>query len=450
MFDNAPLPHGRQSIAVIGAGIAGLGAAWCLARQHDVTLYEANHYLGGHSNTVDVTAGGATFPVDTGFIVYNEKNYPNLTRLFAELAVPTQPSDMSFSVSIDGGRLEYAGAAKLRGLFAQRRNLANPGFWRMIRDILRFNGELGGAAHDPALEAVTLGEMLQARGYSRAFTERHLLPMAAAIWSGSMKSMLDFPAASFIRFFHNHGLLQVSGRPQWRTVTGGSRQYVRRIAKSFDGKVRLNAPVAAIVRGTDGVSVTTRADETHRYDHVVIAAHGDQALRMLADPTPLERDVLSGFSYQPNRAVLHRDVRLMPRRKAAWASWNYLAQTGDDANAPAAVTYWMNRLQSLHGRPDVFVSLNPTVEPREDLVEREFWYDHPQFDRSALEAQRRLPAVQGIKRTWFCGSYHGHGFHEDAFSAGLSVAAALGAPAPWFGLPEPMLPRRDAGIAAAA
>jgi predicted NAD/FAD-binding protein len=265
-----------------------------------------------------------------------------------------------------------------------------------------------------------------------------------------MRSMLDFPAASFVRFFHNHGLLQVSGRPQWRTVTGGSREYVRRMIRDFRGQVRLNAPVAAVARDADGVRVTARGGSTERFDHVVIAAHGDQALGVLADPTRLEREVLSGFRYQPNRAVLHRDPRLMPRRKAAWASWNYLAESGGDAAAPAAVTYWMNRLQSLEGRPDVFVSLNPNTEPQEELIERDFWYDHPQFDSAALEAQRRLPAVQGINRTWFCGSYHGHGFHEDAFSAGLSVAAALGAPAPWYALPDAWAREAGAGLAAAA
>lgn len=426
-----------MSVAVVGSGIAGLSSAWLLARHCDVTLYEAEDRLGGHSNTVDAMCPMGDdvrpVPVDTGFIVYNERNYPNLTALFNHLGVATEPSDMTFSVSVDRGRLEYKGGGRLNGLFAQRRNLARPDFWLMLAEIARFYRTMR-AADPAALETVSLGDFVERGGYSGQFRDQHLLPMAAAIWSGTLRSMLEFPAAAFLRFCNNHGLLQLSKRPRWRTVSGGSREYVNRMADEFaglfGGRIRLSRPVHALRRGADAVTVEADGDVT-AYDHVVVAAHGDGALAMLADPSDEERRVLGGFRYQPNRAVLHRDPALMPRRRRAWASWNYLSDRASDPEEPVSVTYWMNRLQNLGDAPPIFLSLNPAAEPRTDLVEREFLYDHPQYDQAAIEAQRRLPVIQGHRRTWFCGSYWGHGFHEDALVSGMAVARALGVEAPW-------------------
>lgn len=417
-------------IAVIGSGIAGLGAAWALGRRHDVTLYESAARLGGHTNTVDVTLEGRRIAVDTGFIVYNAPNYPHLARLFEALGVATQPTDMSFGVSVDRGRLEYAGS--WRGLFAQPANWLKPTYLGMIADVLRFFREA--PPMRDRVDGPTLGEFLAARRYGNAFINDHLLPMAAAIWSAPTRAMLGFPMASFARFCANHGLLQISGRPQWRTVVGGAREYVRAIAATLPD-IRLASPVRAVRALRDGVIV----QDLHgvaRYDQVVVAAHGDDALAMIAEPTADERRILGAFRYQPNVAVLHRDPRLMPRRRAAWAAWNYLADRPVDARTPddrhVCVTYWMNRLQNLDA-PPIFVSLNPTREPIPNLVHATFHYMHPVFDAGALAAQRDLAAIQGRRRLWFCGSYCGYGFHEDGLSSGLAVAAALGAPAPWAG-----------------
>lgn len=420
-------------IAVVGAGIAGLGCAWLLRRHHDVTLFEADDRLGGHANTVEVAGPAGPIAVDTGFIVYNEVNYPELTRLFAHLQVPTQDSEMSLGVSFDGGRLEYAGDT-LGGLFAQRRNLAKPGFYRMLADILRFYRQAPRLLDAPAADGLTLGDYLARGRYGRRFVDEHLLPMAAAIWSCPPARMLAFPAVSFVRFCDNHGLLRVAGRPQWRTVTGGSREYVRRLAAPLFDRVRLSTPILSVRRDEGGVTLRDGAGGTHRFDGVVLACHGDQAARMLDGASAAEASVLGAFRYQPNRVVLHRDARLMPQRRRVWSSWNYMARSGDDAR-PASVTYWMNRLQALQGAPDLFVSLNPVDEPAAGLVEREFTYDHPVFDVEAVQAQRRLADIQGAGGVWYCGSYCGWGFHEDGLAAAIAVAEALGAPPPWRSAP---------------
>lgn len=419
---------GRR-IAVVGAGIGGLGAALALSERHDVTVYEAEARLGGHSNTVTVTAAGRTIPVDTGFIVYNLDTYPNLIALFAHLGVPTQASDMSFAVSADGGALEYSGS-DLNGLFAQRCNLLRPRFLGMVRDVLRFYREAPAVLLRPDTRQ-TLGEYLAAGGYGRSFVDDHLLPMAAAIWSCPTATMLDFPVVSFVRFCRNHGLLRIRDRPQWRTVSGGSREYVRRIADRLPGRIRLATPVAAIVRGTAGVVVRDAGGNEDRFDHVVLAVHGDQAAALLGDPDPRERAILGAFRYAPNHAVLHGDAALMPRRRAVWASWNYL--TGRDAAGDRAVsvTYWMNRLQGLDPAVPLFVSLNPSRPPDPARTHAAFDYMHPVFDQPAIDAQAALPAIQGQRRTWFCGAWCGYGFHEDGLTAGLAVAAALGAAPGW-------------------
>jgi len=410
---------GGLKVAVIGTGISGMAAAWLLSERHAVTVYERDARLGGHSNTVSVPGRDAEIAVDTGFIVYNEATYPNLTALFDHLGVATAPSSMSFAVSLDGGRFEYAG--HLAGLLAQKSNLLHPRLWRMMRELVRFYRTAG--ADLPALQrsGLSLGDYLDAGGYGEGFRRDHLLPMAGAIWSAPADTILDFPAAAFIRFFENHGLLRFRGRPQWRTVAGGSRSYVRKLTARFADRVRLNCGAAEILRRGGGVTVrdTTGASET--FDHVVIATHADQALRLLADASDAERRLLGAFRYSRNRAVLHRDQRLMPRRRAAWASWNHL---GGELGAPATVTYWMNRLQNLATADPLFVTLNPAIEP-EGAIAAEI-YDHPIFDRAAIEAQRRLWSLQGRRHTWFAGAYFGAGFHEDGLQAGLAVAELLG------------------------
>ena len=422
-----------MKIAVVGGGIAGLGAAWALSQRHRVTVFEAADYLGGHANTRKVRVDGREVPVDTGFIVYNEVNYPQLTRLFSHIGVDTEDSDMSFSVSLDRGRLEYDGS--LRGI-ARPRNLVRPSYLIMLRDALRFYKSAPAILENDHGHEPTLGDILDEGGYSRPFIEEHLLPMGAAIWSSSLEGMRDFPARSFVRFFVNHGLFSLGVRPTWRTVTGGSREYVRRLSAGFEDRVRLQSPVTSLKRTQAGVVLTTHSGGEEHFDHVVLATHADQALRILGEgASESERSVLGAFGYQANRAVLHSDPRLMPRRRSNWASWNYMSLTkenkGRDGVAPVSVSYWMNRLQNIVSEEPIVVTLNPLEEPAANKTFAEFIYDHPQFDAAALQAQRRLPHIQGMQRTWFCGSYCGNGFHEDGLQAGLAVAAALGASSPW-------------------
>jgi predicted NAD/FAD-binding protein len=412
-------------IAVIGAGISGLGCAHALGREHQVTLYEAAPRLGGHTNTIDVTLDGVTAAVDTGFIVYNERTYPRLIALFAEMGVPTAKSDMSFGVSVahKGRTLEWAGS-NLDTVFAQRRNLASPAFLGMVRDILRFNRDATAiaAAGSDGTERRSLGEWLDAGGYGRAFRDWYLLPMAAAIWSCPTATMLRYPAATFIRFCHNHGLLQVENRPQWFTVRGGARQYVRRIAARLDD-VRTAEPVHEVRRDADGRLLVRSANGAAHYDEVVLAAHSDQALRLLADADSLEREVLSSVGYQANRAVVHTDPALLPANRKVWSAWNYLSSGGEEPRV--SVSYLMNRLQPLPFESPVVVSLNPLAEPRPETVIAEFDYEHPVFDASAIRAQSLLPEAQGRRGVWFAGAWTGYGFHEDGLKSGLAVAEAL-------------------------
>jgi predicted NAD/FAD-binding protein len=407
-------------IAVIGAGISGMSAAWLLSEAHKVTVYEAEDRLGGHSHTVDA---GPT-PVDMGFIVYNEVNYPNLTALFGHLGAPTRRSEMTFSVSLDDGALEY-GANTLPSLFAQPRNLVSGRFWSMLRDIRRFYRHA--PTHACALGRESLGDYLGAHGYGSAFQEDHLLPQAAAIWSASCQAIRDYPAETFIRFCENHGLLKVFGRPVWRTVAGGSRQYVDRLTARYAHRVRQGSPVRRVQRTGAGVLVTDSEGRSARYDQVVIAAHADQALGMLAAPTAAERRLLGAFRYSKNHAVLHTDERLMPRRKGVWSGWNYIGRrAAEGAERELCVTYWMNRLQGLQDPRQLFVTLNPVKTPAPGSIIRSEIYEHPLFDGAAIEAQERLWSLQGEGGVWFCGAYFGAGFHEDGLQAGLAVAEALG------------------------
>ena len=425
-----------KDIAVIGGGISGLGSAWLLQRRHGVTLYERNAVAGGHTHTVDAPSASGPVPVDTGFIVYNERNYPHLTGLFATLGIETRPSDMSFSASVDGGRLEYAGSG-LATLFAQRRNLLRPRFWGMLRDILRFNRQGRAILAIADGRGRSLGEFLAENGYGSAFRDYYLLPMAAAIWSCPVRTMLDFPLVSFLSFFNNHGLLQLDDRPQWRTVVGGGRTYVERILSDLrerqgDAAVQTGDPVVRVERDAEGVTVVTANGYHRRHDEVVLAGHADEMLHLLADPSASESALLGSFRYQPNHAVLHSDPALMPRRRAVWSAWNYLADGSSAGTERVSVTYWMNCLQGLESADrDLFVSLNPLQEPDpEQVIARRDW-DHPVFDQPAMEAQGGIAGLQGIHRTWYAGAWLGYGFHEDGLRSAVEVARGLGVEPPW-------------------
>ena len=368
-------------------------------------------------------AGGPT-PVDTGFIVYNERNYPNLTALFNHLGVPTKESEMSFAASLDGGGLEYSGT-DLNGLIGQRRNIVRPRFWRMLRDLKRFYRDAPAFLATDHGEEPSLSEYLAREGYGRNFIDDHLLPMAAAIWSTTAAEMQAYPARAFIRFFVSHGLLPLTDRPQWRTVDGGSREYVKRLVAPYADRILLNG-ARRIRRDGGGVTVEDSRGDSRRYDDVVIATHADEAYRLLADPDRHETGLLGGWRYTRNRAVLHQDARLMPKRRRVWSSWNFIGDSVEPGDQRTCVTYWMNRLQGLDTASPIFVTLNPVREPAPETIIREFDYDHPYFDNAAIAAQKKLWSLQGQRRTWFCGSYFGYGFHEDALQSGLAVAEQLG------------------------
>ena len=408
-------------LAVVGAGITGLSAAWLLGSRHDVVLFEADGRLGGHANTVEVASPEGPLAVDTGFIVYNTQCYPNLIALFERLKVPTAATEMSFAVSLDAGAYEYSGSG-LGTMFGQRRNIARPSHWRMTADILRFFKEA--SALDPATldPEVTLGAWLAAKRYSDSFIKRHIVPMGSAIWSAPGATILDFPFAAFVRFFSNHGLLQVSNRPQWRTVKGGSRAYVERIRAAFTGQISLGDPVQSVKGFGRAVEIKTRAGRVATFDGVIVACHADDAVQLTGGEDAETASVLSAFRYQSNEAVLHTDARAMPKRKRVWASWNYL---GQESTGRAAVTYWMNRLQPLATATGYFVSLNPPSTIAEDQVLGRYSYAHPLFDTAAINAQRWLWDIQGKNRIWFAGSYFGYGFHEDGLQAGLAAAEDL-------------------------
>lgn len=422
-------PHSRLKIAVIGSGVSGASAAWALNPLHDVTLYEKEARAGGHTATVDVDYDGVPISVDTGFIVYNEPNYPNLTALFARLGVATHASDMSFSLSLDHGKLEWSGGG-LSSIFAQKRNLVRPSFLLMIREILRFNKTClidRAAGH---LAARSIGDYLDWRGFSPGFTNNYLVPMAAAIWSTPAAKMMQFPAEHFVNFFDNHRLIY-SRQHQWRTVTGGSRNYLDRLLEPLGDRLKLGLGVRAVLRTENGVTIIDESGEQRHFDKVILAAHSDQTRRMLADATDEENRLLAAVPYQPNRVVLHRDPTLMPQRRKVWASWNYLRSSSADGNADVAVTYWMNKLQAIDERFPLFVTLNPDREPDPRKVFAEFSYEHPQFCADSVQAQRALVNIQGRNGRYFAGAWTGYGFHEDGLTSGLAAATALGATLPW-------------------
>jgi predicted NAD/FAD-binding protein len=417
----------RARIAVIGTGIAGLSAAYFLNDRYDVVVYEKARRIGGHSRTVTVRYRDRIIPVDTGFIVFNTRNYPNLTNLLAHLDVATKESDMSFALTIGSGWLEW-GAQSANAIFGQRRNLVRPSFLRLFAEVMRFNANV--AAFCSGNPGLSLGELLARMKLSDAFRYRYLLPMAGAIWSCPPAQMLDFPAESFVRFFTNHCLLSMSGQPQWRTVDGGAEAYVEKLSMPLADRIRTNAEVVEVARGAEGVAVRDRSGSLEHFDHVVFAAHGDETLKMLKDPSREERAALGAFSYQRNRAVLHTDPQFMPKRRRCWASWVYHAD-GSASEAAICVSYWMNRLQAIDERYPLFVTLNPTREIRQEEVFDDHAFFHPVFDRKALAAQLSLKAMQGNRNTWFCGAHLGYGFHEDGLVSAIDVAERLGCDIPW-------------------
>jgi uncharacterized protein len=414
-----PAEAGLMRIAIVGSGVAGLVSARLLQAGHEVTVFEADTRVGGHVHTWDLVSGCRAWSVDSGFIVYNERNYPLFTRLLAELGVATQPSTMSFSVRSDRAGLEYNGAS-LRGLFAQPRNAVRPEYLGMLADIVRFNREALRAIRNGAADA-SLGEYVDRQRYSRAFREHYLLPMASAIWSMPQARVLEMPTAFLVRFFENHGLLGVRGRPQWRVIQGGSHRYVAALLAPFRDRIRTATPVRRVARFADRVEVNGEA-----FDRVVLACHADQALAMLADPTPAERDVLGDLPFQVNDAVVHTDTGVLPRARAAWGSWNYLVTGAPDL--PATVTYNMNILQTLAAPETFCVSLNPAVPIATDRVLGRVRYHHPLYTPASVRAQARRREISGVHRTHYCGAYWGNGFHEDGVRSAHHVAREVGTP----------------------
>jgi predicted NAD/FAD-binding protein len=415
------IPPG-QRVAVIGTGISGMVAAYLLHPHHDVTVFEADDRIGGHTHTVPVDEGGSRTWVDTGFIVFNDWTYPHFIRLLECLGVESQPSSMSFSVSCRRTGFEYNGGS-FRQLLARKRNALSPRFWLMLRDILRFYREAPSLLESDEGE-LPLGDYLRRGGFSRAFIDWHIVPMGAAIWSTSAERMLGFPARFFVRFFQNHGFLSVHDRPTWRTIKNGSRSYAAALTAPYRDRIRLSSPIERIVRHRDHVDVRPSGRPAEAFDHVVIAAHSDQALAMLGDPSDAEREVLGAIRYQPNRTLLHTDASVMPRRRAAWASWNY--HVPRDPRRGVSVTYWMNSLQSLTTPTPYLVTLNPVQPIDPDKVLRELVYDHPLFTPEAIAEQRRHEEISGVGRTHYCGAYWRYGFHEDGVVSALRALRPFG------------------------
>ncbi|TKB82973.1 MAG: FAD-dependent oxidoreductase [Nitrospira sp.] len=414
-----------MKIAIVGTGVSGMVAAYLLHREHEITVFEAADYIGGHTNTHDVSMDGRTFAIDTGFIVFNDWTYPNFIALLKKLGVESQASDMSFSVKCEQTGLEYNGTS-MNTLFSQRRNLLRPSFYRMIRDILHFNRESVELLSQPD-PGPSLGAYLEANRYSSEFINHYIVPMGAAIWSTDHATMWGFPARYLVQFFKNHGMLSVNERPVWRVIKGGSQRYMERLIAPFRDRILLNAPVESVVRHSDSVELRLTqggVGRTMRFDHVIIAAHSDQALSMLADPSPAEREVLDAIPYHDNEAVLHTDTSLLPRRKLAWAAWNYhLLRNQPDR---AVVTYHMNRLQGLSASREFCVTLNHTqaIDPRKII--RRITYHHPVYSPAAVAAQKRHGEISGVNRTSYCGAYWGFGFHEDAVKSALAACKPFG------------------------
>ena len=412
-------------VAVIGTGVSGLGAAYLLHQHHDLVIYEKNDYLGGHSRTIDVPVKEGVLAVDTGFIVFNDWNYPNLLGLFDEIRVPYQKSDMSFGVSIDDGWLEYSSG----GLFAQRKNILRPQYWRMLLDVFKFNKQaLAYIEKDPS---ITLGNCLEQLKMGSWFKRYYILAMGAAIWSCPVETIMQFPAQTFLRFFKNHGLLSINKRPQWYTVTGGSREYIKRLTAPFADCIILGNGAARVIQHGDQYEVIDVKGGKREFDHVIFACHADQALALLEQPTVDEQSVLSSFDYQRNHIVVHSDASYMPQHKQCWASWVYLSEQQQDNNQDISLSYWMNNLQSLKTETPVIITLNPARRPKESLIINEHNFSHPIFDYKAIAAQDKMQSIQGQRNLWFCGAYQRYGFHEDGLLSAVNVVKRLGGTIPW-------------------
>jgi predicted NAD/FAD-binding protein len=421
-----------QSVAIIGTGISGLGSAYMLQEKYDVTIYEKNDYIGGHTRTVDIKTKEGTVPVDTGFIVFNHNTYPNLTALFNQLGVNTNESLMSFGVSVNNGWLEY-GSQTLANVFAQKKNLLSLKYLKFIKDIFTFNNYSQQLiASNTINPTMTLSEYLQQLKVGKWFIDYYILAMGAAIWSSPVEKMHAFPAESFIRFFNNHGLLATSGQPQWHTVDGGSKAYIDKILDNLNANIKLNSAVSKVERVQGKVKITDNNGDITTYDHVVFASHSDQTLSMLSDTTESESDILNKIKYQKNRMVLHSDESFMPKNKKAWSSWIYLSENKKDEGETIALSYWMNNLQKLDTKQSMIVTLNPSREPSLSLKHDEYIFDHPVFDGEAIEAQKRLPEIQGEQNTWFAGAYWSYGFHEDGLNSAINVAKGLGVNPSWL------------------
>ena len=412
----------RLDIAVVGSGIAGMSAAWLLSQAQNVTVFEREPRLGGHSNTVEVVQNGQKFSVDTGFIVYNEFNYPNLTELFRYLKVDTSESDMSFAVSLESGSFEF-GSRNLNSIFGQRSNVLRTKFWRIIKDIRRFckNSEKFLTCNIEK-DKLELREFLSQGEYSEEFVSYFILPMGAAIWSTKVNEMFEQPALTFLRFFESHGLMRLTNRIPWRTVVGGSKNYIEKLTANYSDKLRLAQGVRWVKRHNKSVEICDVAGKISKFDKLIFATHADQALSLLSDSDPLEKSLLGAFRYTNNLILLHSDKKLMPKRQQVWSSWNFLGSSESGVN----VTYWMNSLQSIDKQFPIFVSVNPHITPNQSLTHNTIDYRHPLFDYSAWQAQKRLWQLQNHRNTWYCGSYFGYGFHEDALQSGLAVAEELG------------------------
>ncbi len=417
----------RPRVAVVGSGVSGLVVAWLLSPRYRVTLFEAQDRLGGHTHTVDVEVDGIPAAVDTGFLVFNDRNYANFTALLDELGVASVPSSMSFSVAVESQGIEWAGTS-LPSVFAQRSNLFRPGFWVMLGDILRFNRQAVALLSRGEIPARSLGAYLEDEGFGTAFRDWYLLPMAASIWSCPTAQMLHFPLATLLGFFHNHGLLQIRSRPRWSTVLGGARNYVRRLASGI-GEIRLGCAVTALHCGPRGM-VVEAGSQLEPYDHVVLACHTDQALRLIPAAHGQLRRPLEAIRYQSNRIVLHTDRSFLPRTRSAWASWNYRTGAGAPDERPVSLSYWLNSLQPLAFKRPLIETLNPFTEPAPGTVLGRFEYSHPVLDQAALGAQEELARAR-VPKLWFCGAWTGYGFHEDGVRSALRVANALGVRAPW-------------------
>ncbi|MCL6416040.1 FAD-dependent oxidoreductase [Aestuariirhabdus sp. Z084] len=413
-------------IAIIGTGISGLTAAYMLQSEHDITVFESSSRIGGHTATVKISVDGQEHAVDTGFIVYNDWTYPNFIKLMDQLGVASKPTEMGFSVSCEKTGLEYSGNS-FNTLFAQRRNVLRPDHWRMLKDIVRFNREAKlHLQQDKISESLSLGDYLSHNGYSKSFQDFYLIPMGAAIWSSGREAMVNFPARFFLRFFNNHGLLNINDRPQWRVIEGGSSQYLDPLVKSFSDRIKLNCSIESIQRTDNNVIIRHNQSE-QEFDQVIMACHSDQALKLLSDASAHEQEILKAIPYLDNDVILHTDQRMLPKRKATWSSWNYrLKDNGSDQNALPVLTYNMNILQGIKSSKAICVTLNDTSAIDPDSILGRFTYAHPQFSIEGSKAQQRWSDINGVRRTWFCGAYWANGFHEDGVSSALRVCEGFG------------------------